>query len=57
VGRRRARGGGTVAAFLSYNEARRWSKHPEEFGHGSPEGVAAPECANNVVTAARSCRC
>lgn len=42
--------GGTVAAFISYNEAKRWSKHPEEFGHGSPEGVAAPECANNVVT-------
>lgn len=42
--------GGTIAAFLSYNEARRWSKHPEEFGKGSPEGVAAPECANNVVT-------
>ncbi len=44
-------GGGTVAAFLSYNEARRWSKRPEEFGKGSPEGVAAPEAANNVVTA------
>jgi len=44
-------GGGTIAAFLSYNEARRWSKHPEEFGKGSPEGVAAPEAANNVVTA------
>jgi putative tricarboxylic transport membrane protein len=43
--------GGTVAAFLSYNEAKRWSKHPEEFGKGSPEGVAAPESANNVVTA------
>jgi putative tricarboxylic transport membrane protein len=42
--------GGTIAAFLSYNEARRWSKHPEEFGRGSVEGVAAPECANNVVT-------
>ena len=42
--------GGTVAAFISYNEAKRWSKHPEEFGHGSVEGVAAPECANNVVT-------
>ena len=42
--------GGTIAAFLSYNEAKRWSRHPEEFGHGSPEGVAAPECANNVVT-------
>jgi putative tricarboxylic transport membrane protein len=41
---------GSVAAFLSYNEARRWSRHPEEFGQGSPEGVAAPECANNVVT-------
>ena len=44
-------GGGTVAAFLAYNEAKRWSKKPDEFGHGSPEGVAAPECANNVVTA------
>ena len=43
--------GGTIAAFLSYNEARRWSKKPEEFGKGSVEGVAAPECANNVVTA------
>jgi putative tricarboxylic transport membrane protein len=44
--------GGTIAAFLSYSEARRWSKHPEEFGKGSVEGVAAPECANNVVTGA-----
>jgi len=43
-------GGGAIAAFISYNEAKRWSKHPEEFGHGSLEGVAAPETANNVVT-------
>jgi putative tricarboxylic transport membrane protein len=43
--------GGTVASFLSYNEARRWSRHRDEFGHGSPEGVAAPECANNAVAA------
>lgn len=42
--------GGTIASFLAYNEAKRWSKHPEEFGKGSVEGVAAPECANNVVT-------
>jgi putative tricarboxylic transport membrane protein len=42
--------GGTVASFLAYNEARRWSRHKEEFGHGSPEGVAAPETANNTVT-------
>jgi len=41
--------GGTIAAFLSYNEAKRWSKHPQEFGKGSPEGVAAPETANNTV--------
>jgi putative tricarboxylic transport membrane protein len=42
--------GGTIAAFMAYNEARRWSSRPEEFGKGSVEGVAAPECANNVVT-------
>jgi putative tricarboxylic transport membrane protein len=43
--------GGTIAAFMAYSEAKRWSKNPEEFGKGSPEGVAAPEAANNVVTA------
>jgi putative tricarboxylic transport membrane protein len=43
--------GGTIAAFMAYTEAKRWSKFPEEFGKGSPEGVAAPESANNVVTA------
>lgn len=43
--------GGTIAAFMSYSEARRWSRKPEEFGHGSPEGIAAPEAANNAVTA------
>ncbi len=42
-------GGGTVSSFLAYNEARRWSRHKDEFGHGSPEGVAAPEAANNTV--------
>jgi putative tricarboxylic transport membrane protein len=43
-------GGGTIAAFLSYNEARRWSKHKDEFGKGSPEGIAAPESANGSVS-------
>jgi putative tricarboxylic transport membrane protein len=42
-------GGGTISAFLAYNEARRWSHHKEEFGFGSPEGIAAPEAANNTV--------
>ena len=41
--------GGAISSFLAYNEARRWSKHKEEFGHGSPEGIAAPEAANNTV--------
>ena len=47
-------GGGAVAAFLAYNEARRWSKDPEKFGKGSPEGIAAPEAANNTSPARRS---
>ena len=41
--------GGSVAAFMSYNEARRWSSEPEMFGKGAPEGIAAPEAANNAV--------
>jgi putative tricarboxylic transport membrane protein len=42
-------GGGSIAAFMSYNLAKAWSKEPEKFGHGSEEGVIAPETANNVV--------
>ena len=41
--------GSTVASFVAYNEAKRWSKTPEQFGKGSLEGVAAPETANNSV--------
>lgn len=44
--------GAAIAAFFSYNEARRTSKHPERFGRGELLGVAAPESANNAVTAA-----
>lgn len=44
--------GGAISAMLSYNEARRASKHPEEFGQGSLEGIAASECGNNAVTGA-----
>ncbi len=42
--------GGTVASFIGYNEAKRFSKEPEKFGTGSLEGVAAAECANNSAT-------
>jgi len=44
--------GGPIAAFISYDYARKSSKTPEAFGHGSPEGIAAPEAANNAVTGA-----
>lgn len=39
--------GGDIAAFVSYSEAKRSSKHPEMFGKGAPEGIAAAESANN----------
>lgn len=42
--------GGDISSFISYNEAKRWSKHKEEFGHGAPEGIVAPECGNNAVS-------
>jgi putative tricarboxylic transport membrane protein len=41
--------GATAAALIGYNETRRWSKHKEEFGKGSIEGVAGPEAANNAA--------
>ncbi|MPZ83756.1 MAG: tripartite tricarboxylate transporter permease [Actinophytocola sp.] len=42
--------GATVASFVSYTIARRFSKHRKEFGKGAVEGVAAPEAANNSET-------
>ncbi|CAM0554909.1 hypothetical protein EHLJMEHL_00497 [Vreelandella titanicae] len=42
--------GSTVPAFVSYGLARSRSARREAFGQGEPEGVAAPEAANNAVT-------
>lgn len=42
--------GATTAAFFGYSEAVRWSKHPEKFGTGIIDGIAAPETANNAAT-------
>ncbi|MCP4397452.1 MAG: tripartite tricarboxylate transporter permease [bacterium] len=39
-----------IAAFVSYGEVKRTSKHPEKFGTGILEGVAAPEAGNNAAT-------
>ncbi len=44
--------GATIATFLGYAEAKRASRHPEKFGTGAIEGVAAAEAANNAVTGA-----
>lgn len=42
--------GATIAAFVGYNEAKRFSKNKDEFGKGAQEGVAGAEAANNGVT-------
>jgi putative tricarboxylic transport membrane protein len=41
-----------LAQFFSYSLARVFSKHPERFGKGAPEGIIASEAANNAVPAA-----
>jgi len=43
--------GPTIASFLAYPVEKKVSNHPEEFGHGAIEGVAAPESANNAASA------
>jgi putative tricarboxylic transport membrane protein len=42
-------GGAVVATFVTYAIEKKISKHPERFGHGAIEGVAAPESANNAA--------
>jgi len=42
--------GASIACFMGYNNAKSFSKHKEDFGHGSIEGVAGSEAANNAVT-------
>jgi putative tricarboxylic transport membrane protein len=42
--------GATLASFFSYIMEKKISKHPEKFGTGTIEGVAAPESANNAAS-------
>ena len=42
--------GGDVSAFISYDMERRVSKHPELFGTGLPEAIAATESSNSGTT-------
>jgi len=44
--------GGAIASFLAYNNQKTVSKHPEEFGQGSVEGLIAAETAKNATTGA-----
>ncbi len=40
--------GSAIASFVAYDLGKRTSKHPETFGKGNPEGVAAAEAANSA---------
>ena len=42
--------GGAESAMIAYNEAKRVSKNPQEFGNGSIEGILAAEAANNATS-------
>jgi putative tricarboxylic transport membrane protein len=39
-----------IATFAAYAVEKKLSKHPETFGRGAIEGVAAPETANNAAS-------
>ena len=41
--------GEDVAAWVAYGTAKKTSKHPEEYGKGSYEGIIAPEVGNNAA--------
>lgn len=43
--------GAPVASFFAYDQAKKRSKRPEEFGKGTLEGIAASESANSAVCA------
>ena len=39
--------GGSAANIMAYDQAKKFSKHPERFGTGIPEGIIASESSNN----------
>lgn len=42
--------GAGVSSWICYSMGKRFSKHPEKFGHGAMEGVASCETGNNAAT-------
>ncbi len=45
-------GGAVISTFVAYAVEKKLSKHPEKFGKGTIEGVAAPESSNNAAAGA-----
>jgi putative tricarboxylic transport membrane protein len=43
--------GGSAANVMAYDQAKKFSKHPEKFGTGIPEGIIASEASNNANVA------
>ncbi|UCZ53196.1 tripartite tricarboxylate transporter permease [Bacillus shivajii] len=39
--------GGSIANIVAYDQAKKWSKKPKEFGTGCEDGVVASEAGNN----------
>ena len=40
--------GGSAANIMAYDQAKKFSRHPERFGTGTPEGIIASESSNNA---------
>jgi putative tricarboxylic transport membrane protein len=43
--------GGSAANMLAYDQAKKMSRRPEQFGTGIPEGIIASEASNNANVA------
>jgi putative tricarboxylic transport membrane protein len=41
--------GGSISNILAYDQAKKASKKPQEFGTGIPDGIIAPESSNNAT--------
>jgi putative tricarboxylic transport membrane protein len=40
--------GGSAASMMAYDQAKKFSRRPEAFGTGTPEGIVASESSNNA---------
>lgn len=40
--------GGSAASMMAYDQAKKFSKRPQDFGTGTPEGIIASESSNNA---------